>query len=94
MRPIEMRLIPDVRLPINFRDKDDYAVCANPALQDIPDRAEFLDRVFHGAPHRVNERDVNDAFARVATHTDCVSILRTEFAGGELGLLHDIVFCS
>ena len=88
----DMRLISDVRLINNFCDKEDYPQCINPSLEDIATRVEYLDRCFPGVPRRVTKRDVNDAFKRVATHPDCVSILCTEFPGSELGLEFDLVF--
>ena len=88
----DMRLISDVRLVNNFCDKVDYPQCINPCLGDLATRVEYLDRCFPGIPRRVTKRDVNDAFKRVATHPDCVSILCTEFPGSELGLDFDLIF--
>ena len=88
----QMRLISDVRLVDNFCDKTDYPTCLNPTLADLAKRVESLDRNFPGIPRRVTKRDVSEASKRVATHPDCVSILRTEFPGSELGLARDIVF--
>ena len=87
----EMRLISDVRLFNNFCDKNDYPGCVNPTLSDLAVRVESLARNFPGVPRKVTKRDVSEAFERVATHPDCVSILRTEFPGAELGFAHDVV---
>ena len=81
----EMRLISGVRLVNNFRDKEDYPKCINPTLIDLAARVEYLGRCFPGIPRRVTTRDVDDAFARVATRPDCVAILCTEFPWGNLG---------
>ena len=88
----DMRLISDVRLVNNFCDKVDYPPCINPSLEDLATRVEYIARCFPGIPRRVTKRDVNDAFKRVATHPECVSILCTEFPGGELGLDFDLIF--
>ena len=88
----DMRLIPDVRLVNNFRDKEDYPQCAHPTLTDLATRVAYLDRCFPGVPRRVTKRDVVDAFERVSTHPDCVAILRTEFSGQGLGLEYDLIF--
>ena len=87
-----MRSISDVRLVNNYCDKNDYPACENPALVDLAHRVEMLDRNSPAVPRRVTERDVSEAPKRVANHPDCVSILRTEFPGNELGLAHDIIF--
>ena len=88
----EIGFISDVRLVNNFCDKNDYPACLNPTLSDLARRVESSDRNFPGVPRKVTKRDVSEAFKRVATHPDCVSILRTEFPGIELGLARDIVF--
>ena len=88
----DMRLISDVRLVNNFCDKEDYPRCINPTLSDLATRVEYLDRCFPGVPRRVTKRDVDDAFKRVASHPDCVAILRAEFPGQEPGLDFDIIF--
>ena len=88
----EMRLIFDVRLIGNFCDKHDYPDFPNPAIQDIDTRVECVCRNFADALRRVAKRDVNDSPGRVKTHHYCVSILRAEFHGGELGLPRDIGF--
>ena len=86
-----MRLISDVRLINNFRDKADYPACENPSLVDLAQRVEFLERNPPDIPRRATQSDANEAFKRVATHPDCVSILRTEFPGDELCLPNDVV---
>ena len=83
----EMRLIADVRLINNFCDKTDYPACENPSLAGLAQRVGLLDRNSPDTPRRVTKIDANEAFRRVATHPDCVSILRTEFPGAELGHL-------
>ena len=52
---------------------------------------EFVGRNIPVAPRRVTKRDVIDAFKRVAKSPDCASILRTGFAGDDIGFLRDIV---
>ena len=71
---------------------NDYPACENPTLVDLDQRVEMIGRNFPGVPRRVTKRDVSEAFERVATHPDCVSIMCTEFPGNELGLVHDIIF--
>ena len=89
--PAEMRLISDVRLINNFRDKTEYPAFANPPMVDIARRVECLASNFDGVSRRATKRDVNDASKRVATHPDCASILCTAFPCSDLGLPQDII---